>query len=59
MVLNGRGVFELRFLGDADELLDVVPLALEQGGVVRDWVISVVGRGDAADDGELLDFLGS
>lgn len=47
MVLDGRGVFELGFLGDADELLDVVPLALEQGGVVRNWIIGVVGRGDS------------
>lgn len=47
MVLDGRGVFELDFPGDADELLDVVPLALEQGGIIRDWVIGIVGRGDS------------
>ena len=47
VVLDGRGVFELDFLGDANELLDVVPLALEQGGIIRDWVIGIVGRGDS------------
>lgn len=29
MVLDGRGVAKLRFLCHADELLDVIPLALE------------------------------
>ena len=47
MVLDGRGVFEFGFLGDTYELLDVVPLALEKSGVVWDWVICVVGRGDS------------
>ena len=59
MVLDGRRVLQLGFLGDADELLDVVPLAFEKGGVIWDWVIGVVGRGDSRNDGELLGALGS
>ena len=47
MVLDGRGVLQFGFLGDADELLDVVPLAFEQCGVVWNWVIGIVGRGDS------------
>ena len=47
MVLDGRGVLQFGFFGDADELLDVVPLAFEKGSVVWDWVIGVVGRGDS------------
>ena len=59
VVLDGSRVFEFRLLCDADELLDVVPLSLEECGVVRDWVVGAVGRGDAADNGKLLYFLGS
>ena len=59
VVLDGSRVFEFRLLRDADELLDVVPLTLEEGGVVRDWVIGAVGCGDSAEDGKLFDFLGS
>lgn len=57
MVFDGRGVAELRFLGDADELLDVVPLAFEKSCVVRYGIIRVVGRGYATDDSKLLDFI--
>lgn len=57
MVFDGRRVAELRFLGNADELLDVVPLALEESCVVWYWIIRVVGRGYATDDSKLLDFL--
>lgn len=53
MVLYGSGVFELRFLGNTDELLDVVPLAFEKRGVIRYGVISGVHGGYARDDGEL------
>lgn len=59
MVLDGSRVFKFRLLCDADELLDVVPLAFKEGGVVRNWVIGAVGCGDAAEDGKLLDFLGT
>ena len=59
VVLYGSRVFEFRLLCDADELLDVVPLAFEESGVVRDWIVGAVGRGDAREDGKLLDFLGS
>ena len=47
VVLDGSRVFEFRLLSDADELLDVVPFALEECGVVRDWVVGAVGCGDA------------
>ena len=57
MVFDGRRVAELRFLGNADELLDVVPLALEESCVVRYRIIRVVGRGYATDDSRLIDFI--
>ena len=53
MVFDGRGVFELRLFGKADKLLDVVPLAAKQSGIVRYGIIGAVGRGNTADDGEL------
>lgn len=53
VVFERRGVAELRFFGEADKLLDVEPLAAKERGIVRDWVIGAVGRGNAADDGEL------
>ena len=53
MVFNWGGVLEFRFLGDADELLDVVPLALEKGGIIRDGVIGVVGSGDTTQNRKL------
>jgi len=59
VVLYGRGVAELRFLCHSDELLDVVPLALEESCVVRYGIIRVVWRGYATDDSELLVFLGA
>ena len=59
VVLDGSRILEFRLLCDADELLDVVPLALEEGCVVRDWVIGAVGCGNPAEYGKLLDFLGT
>lgn len=59
VVFYGSRVSELRFLSDANELLDVVPLALEESCVVRYWIIRIVGRRNTADDSELLDFLPS
>ena len=57
MVLDGSRVSELRFLSDANELLDVEPLSFEKSCVVRYWIIRIVGRRNTADDSELLDFL--
>ena len=59
MVLYGSRVSELRFLSDADELLDVEPLAFEKSCVVRYWIIRIVGRRNTTDNSELLDFLPS
>lgn len=42
LVLDGSRVFELALLGEADELLDVVPLTPEQRTVVRYGVIGAV-----------------
>ena len=53
MVFDGRGVFELRLFGEADKLLDVVPLAAKESGIVRYGVICAVGSWNTADDGEL------
>lgn len=52
MVFYGGVVFELRFLCYADELLDVVPFAPEQRGIVRNGVIGGVNGGYAAHDSE-------
>lgn len=52
LLLYGCVVFELRFLCYADELLDVVPFAPEQRGIVRYWVIGGVNGGYAAHDSE-------
>ena len=59
VVLYGSRVSELRFLSDADELLDVEPLSFEKSCVVWYWVICIVGCRNTADDSELLDFLHS
>ena len=59
MVLYGSRVSELRFLSDANELLDVEPLSFEKSCIVRYWIIRIVGRRNTADDSELLDFLPS
>ena len=59
MVLYGSRVSELRFLSNADELLDVEPLAFEEGCVVWYRIIRIVGCRNTADDSELLDFLPS
>ena len=53
LVFYGGVVFELRFLCYADELLDVVPLAPEQRGVIRYGVIGGVYGRYSADDCEL------
>lgn len=52
LVFYGSVVFELRFLCYADELLDVVPFAPEQRGIVRYGVIGGVNGGYAAHDCE-------
>ena len=59
MVFYGSRVSELRFLGDADELLNVEPLSFEKSCVVRYWIIRIVGRRNTTDNSELLDFLPS
>ena len=53
LVFDGCVVFELGLLRHADELLDVVPLAFEQCGVIRNWVIRAVGCGNTCQHGEL------
>lgn len=53
LVFYGSVVFELRFLCYADELLDVVPFAPEQRGIVRYGVIGGVDGRYSADDCEL------
>ena len=53
VILDGRRVLQLCFLGHTDELLDVVPVALEERAIVGDWVVGAVGGRNAADDGEL------
>ena len=53
MVLDGSGVFELRFLGDADKLLDVVPLAAEQRAIIRNGIVCAIDGRNTADDSEL------
>lgn len=52
VVLDGSGVFEFRFLCHADELLDVIPLAAEQRGVIWYRIIRRVRRRHTADDGK-------
>ncbi len=53
VVFDGSGVFELRFLGDADKLLDVVLLAPEQRGIIRNGIICAVDGRDSRHDGKL------
>lgn len=53
MVLDGRGVLQLRLFGDADELLDVVPLAPEQRAIIRNGIVCAIDGRNTADDGEL------
>ena len=53
MVLDGSGVFQLRFLSDADKLLDVVPLPPKQRAIIRYGVIGRVNRRNTADDSKL------
>lgn len=53
MVLYGSGIFQFRLFGYANELLDVVPLAAKESGIVRYGVICGVHGGYARDDGEL------
>ena len=53
MVLYGSGIFQFRLFGYANELLDVVPLAAKESGIVRYGVISAVYRGDARDHRKL------
>lgn len=53
MVFDRRGIAELRFLGNTNELLDVVPLAFEKRSVIRYGIICGVHGGYARDDGEL------
>ena len=53
LVLDGGDILQLRLFRHADELLDVVPLALEQRCVVRDGVISAVGCGNTCQHGKL------
>ena len=53
VVFYGSGVFELRFFGDADKLLDVVPLAAEQRAIIRNGIISAVDGRDSRHDGKL------
>ena len=57
MVFYGSRVFELRFLSDANGLLDVEPLSFEKSCVVWYWIIRIVGRSNTADNSEFLDFL--
>ena len=42
VVLDGSRVSELRFLSDADELLDVKPFAFEKSCIVRYRIICIV-----------------
>ena len=52
VVLYGSGVFELRFLGDADKLLDVVPFTPEQSAIIRNGIICAIDGRNTADDSE-------
>ena len=56
LVLDRGDVLQLGLLGQADELLDVVPLAPEQGTVVRDRVIRAVRGGNPCQHGKLPRF---
>ena len=56
MVLDGGGIAQFGFLSDGNEAFDVVPLALEQRGVVGDGIVAVVGRGNTGNDRELAVF---
>ena len=52
MKKHTSGVLELGFLGEADELLDVIPLAFEKRGIIWYGVICGVGCGNTADDSD-------
>lgn len=54
VVLDRRRVFQLSLLCHPDELLDIVPLTLEERGIIRYWIIRIVGRRNTADNSELL-----
>ena len=53
VIFDWSGVFELRFLGDADKLLDVVPLAAEQRAIIRNGIVCAIDGRNTADDSEL------
>ena len=53
MILNWRGIAELRFFGNSDKLFDVVPLSAKESGIVRYGIISAIDCRNPADDGEL------
>lgn len=59
VVFDGSRLSELRFLSDADELLDIEPLFFEKSCIVRYWIIRIVGHSNTADNSEFLDFLSS
>ena len=59
VVLDRRRIFQLSLLCHPDELLDIVPLALEERGIIRNGIIRAVRRRHTADHGKLLDFLPS
>ena len=53
VVLDRRRIFQLRFLRHPNELLDIVPLALEERGIIRNGIIRAVRRRHTTDHGKL------
>lgn len=53
VVLDRRRVFQLSLLCHPNELLNVVPLALEERGIIRNGIIRAVRRRHTADHGKL------
>ena len=53
VVLDRCRVFQLCLLCHPDELLDIIPLALEERGIIRNGIIRAVRRRHTADHGKL------
>ena len=53
LILDRCGVAEFRLLCKSDELLDIIPFPFEKRSVIRNGIISAVGRRNTADNGKL------
>ena len=53
VILDRCRILQFSFLCHTDESLDIIPVALKQRTIIRDWIIGTVRCWNTADDGEL------